>query len=57
MKRYDAPLDIADFTNTEQIRRAFVHDFQYRYHKQSDHYTVVALFVELAVKQALEAKQ
>jgi hypothetical protein len=52
MRPSDHPLEVTDFSSIEQLRKAFVHDFQYRFHKQSDHYTVVAHFVALAIKQA-----
>lgn len=38
----------------EELRRRFVHDFQYRYHNQSDHYTIVALFAAQIAKEAVE---
>jgi hypothetical protein len=42
-----------------RLREIFVHDYQYRFHRQSDHYSIVAMFALLVAKHtalAIEAR-
>jgi hypothetical protein len=47
----------AEIAGVAELRERFVHDFQYRYQKQSDHYTIVALFAQEIAKEHLQRAQ